>query len=384
MLFKKITTIVALLFAVFTGQNAFAASSDAPKENKGVRPHGAPIIKYSSDYGLSMGGHIAIFDYSNGDIKPFKYLYKAQFMMGVNGDYNGSLYFDAPDFLDTDFRFQVAGGIGKIFDYNYFGIGNDTPNVATSAYYQFVRTTPCFLLNAIRNFYGNFYFILGYSYDRRMIKSDPVSKLRSDAPRGFEGGTDSELRLGVSYDSRDNEAMTTKGIFADFFAELPQKWVGSTYNYARFTLTGRNYLEIFPKLVWANRILLKNSVGEVPFYEMASIGGYRHFDGLGGNNTLRGFRQTRFLDRSTILFNEELRIHIKKFYVRNERFDVYLLSFADFGRVFSNMKNFSLNDMHLSAGGGTRICWNKNFVIAPDIGFSKEGYGLYISFGNIF
>jgi outer membrane protein assembly factor BamA len=236
----------------------------------------------------------------------------------------------------------------------------------------------------MRKLYGNFYLIGGYLYEQRVIKAAPSSRLKLNSPLGSSGGRDSELRLGIAYNSTDDETMPSKGTFTDFYIELPQKWLGSSYSYERFTFTNRNYLKLSRRLVWGSRFVMKVSGGTVPFYEMAKVGGYIHFDGLGGGATIRGVRQSRVIDENVYFFNEELRFFVTDFYIGRQRFDIYLLPFVDFGRVFSGINDFSFANMHLGGGGGARICWNKNFIIAPDFGISSEGYGIYFSFRNMF
>jgi hypothetical protein len=373
------------LFLFLLPLRAFALTDNVREENVGIRPSGAPIFSYSSDYGPSFGAHIAFFDYGKGTVKPYRGLYRIQGLFGTNGDFNNYFATDNPEIFGTQFRFMSRFAIQRIGDYNYFGVGNNTSaDNTTNDYYHFKRVTPSFHFNLLRKIYGNFYAILGYLWEERLITTNSNSKLAGDFPTGATGGKDSELRFGISYDSRDNEAMPVSGHYIDAFAELPLRAFGSSYNSARFTITDRNYVSICNRLVWANRIIIKASTGTVPFYEMAKIGGLWHFDGLGGGSTIRGIRQSRYIDRAMLLFNEELRLRTFNFYVLKERFDVYVVAFADFGRVMSGLDHISLKGLHPAGGGGLRIQWNKNFSIAPDIGFSKEGYGIYFSFKNMF
>lgn len=384
---KSIYGILLVILLTINFISTGYAYSEEPcekNENVGVRPAGAPIIKYSSDFGFMGGGNLSIYNYSDGAIKPYKYLYRIQTLVGTTLDTSSHFFFDAPEIFGTKFRPQVKIAFEKINRYNYFGIGNDAAKTGASDFNKFERTTPSLFVNVIRKLRGNFYLIGGYLYEHRIVRADSTSRLKLDAPLGSNGGRDSELRIGVAYNSTDSEAMPTKGTFTDFYAELPQKWLGSTFNYERFTFTNRNYVKLFEPLVWASRFVVKSSIGDVPFYEMAKVGGYIHFDGLGGGATVRGVEQSRIIDKNMYIFNEELRFFVTNFYIGRERFDIYVLSFADFGRVFSGVNDLSLSGMHFGGGGGLRLCWNKNFMIAPDVGFSSEGYGAYLSFRNIF
>jgi len=364
---------------------AYALTDNVREENMGIRPSGAPIFSYSSDYGPSFGAHLAIFDYGKGNIKPYRGLYRLQVLFGTNGDFNNYFAMDVPEIFGTQFRFMNRLAIQRIVDYNYYGIGNNTPgDNPVKNYYHFKRITPSFHFNLMRQIYGDLDLVLGYLWEQRRIDAGQGTKLMDDFPVGATGGNDSELRFGLSYDSRDNESMPTRGNYIDAFAELPLRAFGSSYNSARFTITDRNYLSLCDRLVWANRIIVKASTGTVPFYEMAKIGGLWHFDGLGGSSTIRGIRQSRYIDRALFLFNEELRLRTFNFYVWRERFDIYLVAFADFGRVMSGLDHISLKGLHFGGGFGPRVQWNKNFSLAVDVGFSKEGYGIYFGFKNMF
>jgi len=358
----------------------------AKEENVGIRPVGAPIFTYSSDFGPSMGAHLAIYNYGDASVKPYKYLYRFQGLFGTNGDMNNYFSFDAPQIFGSKFRLQAKAAYQVINNYNYFGVGNNTSDKGPKSFYEFKRTTPSLIVNLYRDIWSKFKIVGGILAEKRYVKAAPTSKLEADKPRGYKGGVDSELRLGLVYDSRDNEAMTGHGNFIDIYAELPLQVFGSSFNYARFTFANRNYFTLIgdDRLVWANRIIVKSSVGSVPFYEMAKFGGFEHFDGIGGNNTLRGIKQARYIDRSALVINEELRLKLTDFYVGRQRFDIYSVAFGDFGRVFSSLKAFTPAGLHPAGGGGVRICWNKTFVLAPDVGFSSEGYSVYFKFNNVF
>lgn len=364
--------------------NAYSDGPCKKNENIGVMPSGFPFIKYSSDFGLMGGGNLSIYNYGDGAIEPYKYLYRIQTLIGEGLNTSSHFFFDAPEIFGTKFRPQVKIAFEKVNRYNYFGIGNDAAKTGNADFNGFERITPSLFINVIRKVRGNFYFIGGYLYEHRFIKASLSSRLKLDSPLGSTGGRDSELRIGIAYNSTDSEAMPSKGTFTDFYVELPQKWVGSSFNYERFTFTNRNYVKLFERLVWGSRFIMKISTGNVPFYEMAKVGGYVHFDGLGGGASVRGVVQSRVIDKNMYIFNEELRFFVDDFYIGRNRFDIYVLSFADFGRVFSGTNDLSLSNMHFGGGGGARLCWNKNFIIAPDFGISSEGYGVYFSFRNMF
>ena len=72
-------------------------------------------------------------------------------------------------------------------------------------------------------------------------------------------------------------------------------------NYGKIGLLTQSYLNLFvPNLVFANRILLQG-ISEVNFQLLLP---------LGGNSTLRGLPQDRYLNSFVTLINSELRFPI--------------------------------------------------------------------------
>lgn len=128
----------------------------------------------------------------------------------------------------------------------------------------------------------------------------------------------------------------------------------------------------------------------VPFYELAS---------LGGSRDLRGFFQDRFLGTSRVMINAEYRQKLVDF----DFFDFWRVRldgviFGDMGRVFFDQTEFSrefkvtsnllprvFGDFRYSYGGGFRIALGEAILARIDVGFSNEEKGLtYLTFGHIF
>ena len=59
------------------------------------------------------------------------------------------------------------------------------------------------------------------------------------------------------------------------------------------------------------------------------------------------------------------------------------VAFADAGRVFPSFENFTIDNWHISYGGGLRYCLS-GFVVRFDMGFSNEGMRVFFNFGHVF
>lgn len=112
---------------------------------------------------------------------------------------------------------------------------------------------------------------------------------------------------------------------------------------------------------------LTDSGDQVPFYLQAY---------LGGPNDLRGYRQFRFYDNNSLLFNGEYRYEV------TQRMDVAV--FTDWGKVFSRPGQMAFSDMRGSAGFGIRLRSGGPNMIRFDVGFGPGGVKLWFSFNDIF
>jgi hypothetical protein len=106
----------------------------------------------------------------------------------------------------------------------------------------------------------------------------------------------------------------------------------------------------------------------VPFYLMPT---------LGGNDTLRGFREYRFRGKDALLLQGEYRFEIWS------GLDAAL--FYDTGKVADRWRDLDLHDLEHDYGFGFRFNTDNGIVMRIDAGFgSHDGKHLYIAFGERF
>ena len=106
-------------------------------------------------------------------------------------------------------------------------------------------------------------------------------------------------------------------------------------------------------------------------------------EALGGSKSLRGIPLNRYIGRTKLFSNQELRWMIADFNFLNQDFTLAANLFVDFGWVFNSDSKHNLsqpeNPIKISKGMGMRLVWGQNFVIATDIGNSTDmDMGLYI------
>lgn len=235
---------------------------------------------------------------------------------------------------------------------------------------------------------------VGIGKGKRDNNGDPYTTQLFSNLVGVQGGMTNPVSLALIYDDRKNLTRPSRGwnVFAKVQHVGPE--LASDYRYTRFAVSA-SYL--YP-IVNINHILgirirgqyMDASSHELPFYELAS---------LGGSQSMRGFQKGRFRGQSDLLFSLVYRQKLAAFNFYNiwhVRLDGVV--FGDAGRVFLNAKDREnqfrvnreliprlFNNFRYDYGTGLRIALGQALVARLDLGFSRENKGLfYLSFGQIF
>src|SRR5205814_5554688 len=77
--------------------------------------------------------------------------------------------------------------------------------------------------------------------ETKLAEDDRLGKIR-----GFDGGWDNSLRIGLAYDSRDYEPDPTSGILAQAFISGAVRAIGSEFNYGQSTFGLTGYTPFIP------------------------------------------------------------------------------------------------------------------------------------------
>lgn len=104
----------------------------------------------------------------------------------------------------------------------------------------------------------------------------------------------------------------------------------------------------------------------VPFYLQPVVG---------GSDDLRGFRPYRFYDNNALVLNAEYRFETFS------GLDTAL--FVDGGKVFPDYRRWNFSNLEGSAGFGLRFNVRNSVFLRLDVGFSHEGYHVWIKFGGL-
>ncbi len=226
-----------------------------------------------------------------------------------------------------------------------------------------------------------------------------------------DGGWVNIVKVGVTWDSRDNRPNPMKGIWTEMGVEIAPKFLGNDWGFTRFYITHRQYFTLIEKnLSLVYRLGYQTTLsGKVPFFYQSqfitSMLTGATSEGLGGSSTLRGILRNRVIGDAFFLGNVELRW--KPIYFKFLKQDCYLgiNTFYDFGLVTKDItlpsdlsttflttlpaENYSdffhggKDKLHQSAGISIMPVMNQNFVIAIDIGkaFNAQDGNIGFSIG---
>ena len=226
------------------------------------------------------------------------------------------------------------------FPTDFYGIGNGVSFSNSEEY-----TPRIFRFEVVLNkrILPHLYAGLGYYLDKTTMESiTPGGLLASGAIAGSTGGLVSGLGIHASWDTRDNVIYPHQGIMFSLISYLYSSAFGSKYNYTMLALDFRYYTPVVSSHVFAFQAYFKSLGGNAPFYNLAQ---------LGGSNTMRGYFQGFYRDRTLTLCQAEYRLPVWW------RFGV--VAFAGVGEVSSGLDDFHLHNLKYALGTGIRFKLDK-------------------------
>lgn len=369
------------------------AEEDSPRKEKSFTGLGIPLLSYNSDLGWGFGAVGGGYFYAPG-YEPYRHAFSAQAFITTRGVQNHFLRYDGVNLIG---RARVEGKLEfrRELLSPYYGAGNLSALAFNPAedidneFYNFDRTSPAAWLRVRLNPVGPKHplEVFGH-YQYRYVRVNPYeqSLLQAQRPIGLEGGSNGQLMVGLLWDTRDDEADTTRGGQEEIALRVSAGPTGSAYTFAGITLSERRFWRLNNRLVLAERVAFDYLAGDVPFFEWANIGGVTNAEGIGGMSSVRGVPRNRFVGNVKIFSNTELRYTAYWFQLLGQRTEIGGLAFADIGRVWHpNEEDGTLATWHPGVGAGLRVVQRAavlRFDYAVDTDTLRQG--IYVTFGHLF
>ncbi len=191
-------------------------------------------------------------------------------------------------------------------------------------------------------------------------------------PRGSNGSANLSLGWGLLYDNIHNVLNPRHGKYMEVaYLGSNTAW-GSTYTFNTLFTDFRFYHPVKERNVLATHIYGQFSDGDVPFNELALMGGER---------LMRGYYLGRYRDKKMIAGQVEYRMLPVSFAKRWG-----LSTFAAIGSVFPSIDQYQDAPIRWAAGAGPRflIFPKKDVYNRLDVAFTSEGMGFYFHIGEAF
>lgn len=179
--------------------------------------------------------------------------------------------------------------------------------------------------------------------------------------------------MGLVYDNRHNVLNVRNGIFSEL-ALLRYSPALSTFGFTFIISDNRIYRPIGKNNVFAAQLLGQFNTGEVPFNQLAL---------MGGETMMRGYYTGRYRDKNQLASQIEFRF-LPLPLGFSKRLGAAV--FAGGATVFPDFKNASINKIVWSTGAGLRFLLfpKKDIFTRFDVAFTQEGSGFYLFIGEAF
>ncbi len=346
-----------------------------------------PVIAGDTDVGVKLGAFGQLARFEDGR---YPYAWRVQMLGAMSvraGAYlpyrEGMLGLDWP--LPGSWPLRLFGQLSyqQTTNYGYYGVGNDSHAEPghDRRFYQFDGATAEASLKALEHLVPRWSRFAGAALDEDVIRPYPRSLLAEDQTKLHGAQTETRLLffLGLVYDSRNHETVTTAGQFHEFSLRASPGAFGSD-PYLGVNLTLRGYVPILGERLSLGARLVADALSRrAPLFELGRYGGLYGAQGPGGSKGIRGVPQGRLIGRTKLIGNLEARSLCLPFSVGSERFVLGAAAFLDAGRVWSDtLRAVPALDgsnwrLHWGVGGGPRLRWGDALLIRADFAYAPLG-----------
>jgi hypothetical protein len=288
-------------------------------------------------------------------------------------------------------RFLGIVGYERFQRAPYFGIGNastrsdslQAANGGARHYYRYSLTRTTALGAVERRIAGPLRAHLGVQY--RRYRAVPLggapTALGTDVADGTVDDTGSatsvELRGGLLFDTRDEEASASRGLFLEAIVAQAIRGPGD-FAYTRWAFEASEYLPVAGETVLAFRQAVQLAPRPLPFYvAYERLTSWLPEDGFGGATTLRQNIPGRWLGDNTALGSVDLRYKYWDAAIGASPVRLWLVAHADAGRVWNADQRFRWSGFHAGYGIGAIGQFGRASLFGIELGWSPDAHLLF-------
>ncbi|HXY68315.1 MAG TPA: BamA/TamA family outer membrane protein [Gemmatimonadales bacterium] len=285
-------------------------------------------------------------------------------------------------------RFLLIGGYERFRRAPYFGLGNfsrvsdslEAANGGDSHYYRYSLTRTTALVGIQRRVTGPVRVLVGAQY--RRYRAVPLggaptalgADLASGAASDTGNATGLEVRGALLFDTRDEEASPSRGLFVEAIGARALKGAGD-FDYTRWAFDANEFFPVHPEVVLAFRQAVQLAQGAIPFYvAYERLTSWLPTDGFGGISTLRQNIQGRWLGPNTALASVDLRYKYWDAALGLSPYRLWLVAHADVGRVWDQGERFQWTGLHTGYGVGAIAQLGRASCFGLEVGWSPDAH----------
>ena len=327
----------------------------------------SPFAFYLPETNLVIGAGIKHFYHFGNDSTTRTSNIAASLQYSLNGQY---LLRSQYQVFTKDEKYYINGFLGySRFPITFYGIGNQIDMSKNEPvifdYFRFENST-------YRKIGKNSFAGLGWRYFNMFnVKTQENGKMETENIQGNKGSKVSGLNISYLFDNRDNILTPSKGYFGQITYSIHGKITGSSHTFNHLQFDARYYLKPFKKredvLAFQGYGFL--SVGDVPFNELAQ---------MGGDMIMRGYFMGSYRDKNLLAFQSEYRLQVLK------RWGI--VGFVGGGSISEALGEYELKNVKPSYGGGLRFKINRkeNVNLRMDYGFGNGQQNIYFFIAEAF
>lgn len=333
-----------------------------------------PIVNYDSDVGFGYGGKAFLYDFLEHQESFDLILYHS-----TKGERWYRFVFSLEDFESRQgtvypIALDIITDYDKFKNFKYYGIENFNGYESSNDYEIYTREQLEVTAMLSRGVTKNIVVEAGVSYKIFNSFNFESDGLLLNTPSDFNKRKIKyhSIRLNARYDTRNSFINPTNGLVALVETESAVKSGISNIGFVKAGINLQHYYSfLHPEIVWAARVLAQMILpSEMPFQIQLPIG---------GNRTVRGLPQDRYLSSSTLVVNNEIRFPIWWRFGGVAGLDIGTTGSRSSYDFYAD----KLSGWVISPAAGLRF-YMDNFVVRFDVGFSKDYTGIYFNFGHMF
>jgi hypothetical protein len=284
------------------------------------------------------------------------------------------LWFDHAIYLDKDRWFFLGKVRLQSFPLFYNGIGINTPQEYTARVDANQIIIEERVLKKVKK---NLFVGLELDYQSLSAVDFVVAEPNNQdftLPLGSKGSNNLGIGLGLVLDNRHNVLNVRKGFFSEVALLHSNSAWGSSFNFTSILSDTRIYRPVGKNNVLAAQLLGQFNFGDVPFNQLAQ---------MGGDSMMRGYYFGRYRDNNQLTAQVEFRFLPIPFKFTDR---IGAAVFAGTGTVFNKVNNLDVSNLTVSAGAGLRFLLfpKKDIWTRLDYAFTREGTGFYLIIGESF